>query len=91
MLSPGGRPIDESPLGTGKNWVTKVGGLPPYIRGVARGIAKNHGGDVTSKDIATAIAAMRRFITDPHTHPAVKAAASAAIAQWEAKKAASHG
>ena len=84
-ISPGGRPIDESPLGTGKNWVTKAGGLPGYIRGVARGIAKNHGGKVTSRDIASAIASMKRWIADPHTHPAVKAAAAAAIAEFEAK------
>lgn len=92
MISPGGRPIDESPLSASKtsNWVARVGGLPPYIRGVARGIAKKHGGKVTSRDIATAIAAMKRFIADPHTKPAVKAAAAAALAEWEGKRAAAH-
>lgn len=92
-VSPGGRPIDESPLSssTDDNWVAKAGGLPPYIRGVARGIAKKHGGAVTSKDIAEAIGRMKVWaaggggVTAP-----VQAAAAAAIAEWESKKAAAH-
>lgn len=86
-ISPGGRPIDESILGTGKNWVTKRGGLPPYIRGVARGIAKSHGGKVTSRDISIAIARMKVWAAGgQHVHPAVQAAAAAAVAHWEAMK-----
>ena len=87
-ISPGGRPIDTSPLGTKKNWVTKRGGLPPYVRGVARGIAKSrHGGKVTSGDIATAISRMRVWaVGGQHVHPAVRAASAAAIARWDAMK-----
>jgi hypothetical protein len=90
-ISPGGRPIDESPLGTGKNWVTKAGGLPGYIRGVARGIAKKHGGKVTSADIAEAIGRMKVWAAGGDgVHPAVQAAAAAAIAEFEAKAKAAH-
>lgn len=88
-ISPGGRPInygslDKSPR---KNWVEKKGGLPPYVRGVARGIAKQHGGDVTSRDIAIAIARMKVWAAGGgHVRPAVRAAAAKAVAQWEAMK-----
>lgn len=87
--SPGGRPIDESPLSRSKtsNWVAREGGLPPYVRGVARGIARKHGGKVTSRDIKIAIARMKVWAAGGgHVHPAVKAAAAAAVARWEAMK-----
>src|SRR5690242_6855874 len=87
-ISPGGRPIDESPLGHGgKNWVTKAGGLPGYIRGVARGIA--HHGPVTSADIAEAVSRIRVWAVKSK-NPAIRAAAAAAIAEFEAKAKASH-
>lgn len=90
MISPGGRPIDETPLSASKtdNWVARRGGLPPYIRGVARGVAKSHGGAVTSRDIAIAIAKMKVWAAGGDgVHPAVRAAAAAALARWEAMKA----
>lgn len=88
-ISPGGRPInygslDKSPR---KNWVENKGGLPPYVRGVARGIAKSHGGAVTSRDIAIAIARMKVWAAGGgNVRPAVRAAAAKAVAQWEAMK-----
>ena len=87
--SPGGRPIDESPLSASKtdNWVARRGGLPPYVRGVARGIARKHGGKVTSKDIKIAIARMKVWSAGGgHVHPLVRAAAAKAVSQWEAIK-----
>ena len=87
-ISPGGRPIDESPLSTSKsdNWVAKNGGLPPYVRGVARGIARKHGGHVTSSDIAEAKSRMEVWAATSK-NPAVRAAATAALAQWAALRA----
>ena len=89
MLSPGGRPINESTLNRSpkRNWVEDVGGLPPYIRGVARGIARKHGGKVTSRDIKIAVARMKVWAATS-TNPSVKAAAAEAVARWEAARAA---
>lgn len=88
-ISPGGRPIDYGTLNKSpkKNWIENRGGLPPYVRGVARGIAKNHGGNVTARDIAIAIARMKVWAAGGgNVHPAVRAAAAKAVAQWEAAK-----
>lgn len=86
-LSPGGRPINTSSLNRSpkKNWVERRGGLPPYVRGVARGIAKKHGGKVTSRDIKIAIAKMKVWAATSK-NPAVRAAAARAVARWEATK-----
>lgn len=89
-ISPGGRPINYATLNKSpkKNWVENAGGLPAYVRGVARGIAKSHGGNVTSRDIAIAIARMKVWAAGGgHVSPAVQAAAAKAVAQWEAMKA----
>lgn len=88
-ISPGGRPINTAPLSASKtdNWVARKGGLPPYVRGVARGIAKSHGGKVTSRDIKIAIARMKVWAAGGGgAHPAVQAAAAKAVAHWEAMK-----
>lgn len=91
MLSPGGRPIDESPLSASRsdNWIARNGGLPPYVRGIARGIAKKHGGKVTSRDIAMAWQYVKRLALTSK-HPAVKAAAAAAVGQEKALQARAH-
>lgn len=91
-ISPGGRPgYDPSPLSTSRtsNWVARNGGLPPYVRGIARGIAKKHGGKVTSRDIATAWSYVKRLAATSK-HPAVKAAAAKAVAQEVALRARAH-
>lgn len=88
-ISPGGRPINTDPLSRSHtdNWVARRGGLPPYVRGVARGIAKRHGGKVTSKDIKIAIARMKVWAAGGgNVHPTVRAAAAKAVAQWSAMK-----
>ena len=86
-VSPGGRPIDYSPLAKSprENWVEKRGGLPPYMRGVARGIA--NGKPVTSRNIAIAIARVKVWsVGGGNVTPAVQAAAKTAVAQWTAMK-----
>ncbi len=87
-ISPGGRPINTSPLSTSKtsNWVARGGGLPPYVRGVARGIA--NGKAVTSRHIAIAISRIKAWARgEGNVTPAVQVAAAKAVAQWEALKA----
>lgn len=80
-----------SPFSTSKtsNWVARVGGLPNYIQNVAKGIMKS--GKSESEAIASAIAICKRWAAGGGgVHPEVRAAAAKAIAEWEAKKAASH-
>lgn len=87
-VSPGGRPINDAPLSTSTsdNWVARNGGLPPYVRGVARAIARKHGGDVTGSDIAEAKSRMEDWAATSK-NPAVRAAAAKALAQWAALRA----
>jgi len=55
------------------------------VRGIARGIAKKHGGKPTSRDIKYAIARVK-VLSVTSKHPAIKAAAARAVAHWEAIK-----
>jgi hypothetical protein len=92
--------IDESPFSasTTDNWVARAGGLPPYIRGVVRGIEKS--GHPFEEALPMAISVMKIWATghNPwskghtgHVHPDTQAKAAAALAHWEAMKAAAHG
>lgn len=90
--------IDESPFSssTTDNWVARLGGLPPYIRGVCRGIMKS--GKSFEEALPMAIGIMRTwaaggptFGKNTHASAATKAKAAAALAQWEAMKAAAGG
>ncbi len=90
-ISPGGRPADDSPFSTSKtsNWVARAGGLPKYIREVAHALVRH--GHPESEAIATAVVSMKRWAAgEGHVTPKVQAAASAALAEWEAKKVKSH-
>lgn len=89
--------IDESPFSasTTDNWVARLGGLPPYIRGVTRGLMKN--GHDFREALQIAIGVMGRWAAGgetwghkSHATPATRAKAAAALAQWEAMKAAAH-
>lgn len=89
--------IDESPFSTSttSNWVARVGGLPPYIRGVTRGLMKN--GHPFQDALQIAIGVMHTwarggptFGHKSHATPATMAKAASALAQWEAMKAAAH-
>lgn len=83
---------DVSPIGTPgdrENWVDQVGGLPLYIREIAHALIRN--GHTESRAIAMAVASVKRWASggdDVNEDTRVKAAA--ALAEWEAKKAAAH-
>jgi hypothetical protein len=81
------RPLDVSPLGAGKNWVTEVGGLPLYVRAIAHAIMRR--GTPKGEAIAIAIGAAKRFLASRHTTAQTKARSGTALAQWEAMRAAS--
>jgi hypothetical protein len=75
--------LDASPK---KNWVENSGGLPPYVRKIARSIMKS--GKSKSSAIAIAISRIKVWAgggggVDADT----KAKAAKALAQWEATKA----
>jgi hypothetical protein len=75
--------LDASPK---KNWVENAGGLPPYVRKIARGIMKT--GKSKSSSIAIAISRIKVWAgggggVDADT----KAKAAAALAEWDAAKA----
>lgn len=82
-------PCDVTPLGTGKNWVTKVGGLPLYIRAIAHALRRS--GHSQGDSIQLAIGTVQRWargggnVTD-----ATRGRAAAALAEWERKRAEAH-
>jgi hypothetical protein len=80
---------DTSPLGMGKNWVTGVGGLPAFIRAIAHALL--HAGHSESQAIQMAVGVVKNWASGQgHVTPKTRAKAAAALAEWEAKKAASH-
>jgi hypothetical protein len=86
-----GYSVTKSPFSasTTSNWIARVGGLPAYVQNVAKGIMKT--GKSESQAIASAIAVMKRWAAGGGgVHPEVRAAAAKALAEWEAKRAASH-
>jgi hypothetical protein len=77
----------SAPLGSRanrENWVEKVGGLPPYVREVARSLMKKRGMTM-SRAIATAISRIKMWAATSK-NPKTRAKAAKAIAQWEAMK-----
>lgn len=82
-------PCDVTPLGAGKNWVTKVGGLPLYIRAIAHALRRS--GHSQSESIQLAVGTVQRWargggnVTGP-----TRARAAAALAEWERKRAEAH-
>lgn len=81
---------NDAPFSTSttSNWVAHVGGLPPYIRAVARGIMRS--GHSESEAIQIALGVMANWIASKHTTAETKAKATEALAHWEAMKAAAH-
>lgn len=78
------KPLDRSPK---ENWVEERGGLPPFVRAVARALMRDHGYTM-SRAIATAINKMKDWARGgDHVTAKTKAKAAAALAQWEAAKA----
>jgi len=80
---------DVSPIGMGKNWVTGVGGLPLFIRAIAHALIRN--GHSESEAIQLAVGVVKNWASgEGHVTAKTRAKAAAALAEWEAKKAASH-
>lgn len=77
------------------NWVKKAGGLPPYIKRISKHLQEK--GMDESRAIATAVNAAKKmcstgdvnFPGKQQVNPGSQAEACAAVADWEAKKAAS--
>ena len=79
--------LDSSPK---KNWVENAGGLPPYVRKLARGIMKS--GKSKEQAIAIAISRVKKWAAGGDDVDADTRAKSAkAVAQWEATKAKNKG
>jgi len=75
--------LDESPK---HNWVEDSGGLPPYVRKLARGIMRS--GKTKSQAIAIAISQIKRWAAGGEDVDAdTRAKAAKALAQWTALKA----
>ena len=75
--------LPEKPGGP-DNWVEKVGGLPEFIKRVAKHIFYDSPGMTVSHAIAAAIEQCKKWAAKGN------AKAAAAVAQWEGKKARSH-
>jgi hypothetical protein len=75
------------------NWVEEAGGLPAYIKEIAKSLRER--GFDESRAIATAVNAVKRWARggpareggEGHVNPDTQAKAAAALAEWEAKKA----
>ena len=79
--------LDRSPK---HNWVEDAGGLPPYVRKLARAISKS--GHSLSSSIAIAISRVKAWAAGGGDVDAdTRAKAVAALAQWEAAKARNKG
>jgi hypothetical protein len=84
LLASSSASLDKSPK---KNWVENAGGLPPYVRKLARGIMKSGGHDLSSA-IAIAISRIKAWAAGGGKVDAdTRAKATKALAQWEATKA----
>lgn len=82
-------PCDTTPIGTGDNWVTRVDGLPLYIRAIAQ--ARLRQGSSEADAIRLAVGIVRRWAKGGgHVTPPTRARAAAALAEWERKKAEAH-
>ena len=83
---------NPGPIGTPgnrENWVDQVGGLPPYIREIAHALIRE--GHDDSAAIAMGVAAVKRWaVGGDDVEPDTRTKALAALAEWEAKKAAAH-
>lgn len=82
-------PCDVTPIGAGKNWVNRVGGLPLYIRAIAQALLRS--GHSESEAVSIAVGTVKRWAAGGgNVTAATRARAAKAVAEWEAKKAAAH-
>lgn len=78
------------------NWVERTGGLPSYIKRISKHLRQK--GYTESQSIAIAVNAAKRMCASgdlnfkglQSVNAGSRAEACAAVASWEAKKAASH-
>lgn len=91
------RSLPDIPNKPGKtNWVENAGGLPSYIKRIAKHLQAN--GHSTGSAIATAVNTVRRWAAGgtvtahggPKVSAKTQALAAAAYAEWKAKAASSH-
>lgn len=76
---------DTSPLGLGKNWVTKRGGLPDFIRAIAHALLRN--GHSEAEAIQLAVGAVQNWARGGgHVTAKTRAKAAEALGHWEAMK-----
>jgi hypothetical protein len=86
--------LDRSPKA---NWIERAGGLPTYIERIAVHLHNEKGMDI-SHAIATAVNAAKKMCLTgdlnwpglQNVNPGSRAEACAAVARWEAMKAAAH-
>lgn len=78
--------LDTHP--TTHNWLEEVGGLPLYLCRIASALVRN--GHSISDAISIAVSRCEVWATGVGVSKATQAKASAAIAEWNAKRAASH-
>ena len=91
VVTPGGRVGNDAPFSRSRtsNWVARQGGLPRYVRIVARGIMKR--GKTESEAIRLAIGVLKNWASGKGNVSAkVRAAAAKAIAEWNAMKGSAH-
>jgi hypothetical protein len=82
--------------GSGKNWIEREGGLPKYIKRIAKHLQEK--GMDQSRAIATAVNVAKKMCASgdlnwpglQKVNPGSRAEACAAVADWERKKAQSH-
>lgn len=83
VLATSSASLDESPE---SNWVERGGGLPPYVRKLARAIMKT--GKSKSQAIAIAISRVKKWAAGGDgVNADTRAKAAKALAAWEALKA----
>ncbi len=83
VLASSSASLDASP---NVNWVERGGGLPPYVRKLARGIMKS--GKSKSQAIAVAISQIKKWAAGgDDVNADTRAKAAAALAKWEKLKA----
>ena len=88
----GDGPCDSTPFSasTTDNWVARAGGLPLYIRAIAKALRRKGMSD--SQAISTAVATAKHWASGGgNVTAATRARAAKAVAEWEAKKASAHG
>lgn len=86
----GDGPCDTSTTGHGgDNWVTRVGGFPAYYRALIHALKRE--GRTEAQAVQITIRRMEKWAVGVGVTPATQARAAAALAEFKAKQAASHG